>query len=278
MKIKVRPFEKCVREEFYKYLCMIFLFISIFVCFWEIPAEYKCKSGLAFIIFAIFLYILIWGLANFTKKVSLFINNSNVDISFGDIFKEGGDGVLKVIAFNEYFDTKVDEKIIASNSLNGKFINKYSKQIKEIDQVISNDSWLKNRIVSKNENRLNGKKVKFRLGTVVPYKDFLLLAFSHFDENNRAYLSMTDLLSCLIELWNEIDRVYAGRTVILPLLGSGITRLKETGDVTEQDLLEILLWSFKISRIKFCYPSRLKILVIPEKSDKIDLYKLRCIF
>lgn len=250
----------------------------MFVCFWEIPTKYKCECGFAFIIFAIFLYILIWVLANFTKKVSLFINNSNVDISFGDIFKEEGDGILKVIAFNEYFDTKVDEKIIASNSLNGKFINRYNDKIEEIEQAISNDLLLKNRIVSENENRLYGKKIKFKLGTVVPYKNFLLVAFSHFDENNRAYLSMTDLLSCLIDLWNEIDRVYAGRTVILPLLGSGITRLKEMGDVTEQDLLEILLWSFKISRIKFCYPSRLKILVIPEKSDKIDLYKLRCIF
>lgn len=278
MKIKVYPFEKCVRQEFYKYLCMIFLFISIFVCFWEIPAEYKCESGFTFITFTVFLYILTWLRANFTKEVSLSINNSNVDISFGDIFKDEEKEIIKVIAFNEYFDTKVDEKIIASNSLNGKFINRYNKQIKEIDQAISNDPWLKNRIVSKNENRYNGKKVKFRLGTVVPYKDFLLLAFSHFDENNRAYLSMTDLLSCLIELWNEIDRVYAGRTVILPLLGSGITRLKETGDVTEQDLLEILLWSFKISRMKFCYPSRLKILVIPEKSDKIDLYKLKSMF
>lgn len=278
MKIKVHPFEKCVRKEYYKYLCMVSALMSMFVYFWEIPTKYKCESGLAFIIFAIFLYILIWGLANFTKKVSLFINNSNVDISFGDIFKEGGDGVLKVIAFNEYFDTKVDEKIISSNSLNGKFINRYNDKIKEIERAISNDPLLKNRIVSKNENRLYGKKIKFQLGTVVPYKNFLLVAFSHFDENNRAYLSMTDLLSCLIELWNEIDRVYAGRTVILPLLGSGITRLKEMGDVTEQDLLEILLWSFKISRIKFCYPSRLKILVIPEKSDKIDLYKLRCIF
>ena len=275
MKIKVYPFEKSIREKYYKILCIIYTLLSLFICFWEIPPEYKCICGYVFVIIASFLYLLVWFRANKLNNISLFINNSNVDISFGDIFEEDG---IKVIAFNEYFDTNVDERIIASNSLNGKFINKYKNDLNEIDQSILDDSFLTKRIIEKNEKRTYGKKIKFKLGTVTQYKDFLLVAFSHFDDDNRAYLSMQDLLDCLLELWNEIDRVYAGRTVILPLLGSGITRLKETGDITEQDLLEILLWSFKISRIKFSYPSRLKILVLPEKLDKVNLYKIKCEF
>lgn len=43
------------------------------------------------------------------KKVTLVINNTIVKIFFGDIFKMPG---KKIIAFNEYFDTIVDEKII----------------------------------------------------------------------------------------------------------------------------------------------------------------------
>ncbi|MHA6252748.1 macro domain-containing protein [Oceanobacillus sp. CAU 1775] len=33
-------------------------------------------------------------------------------------------------------------------------------------------------------------------------------SFSRFDENNRAYLSMQDYISCLLKFWNEIDIIY----------------------------------------------------------------------
>ena len=105
-------------------------------------------------------------------------------------------------------------------------------------------------------------------------KIFLLTAFSHFDKENRAYLSMQDYIGCLLEFWNEIDIIYAGRTIVLPLLGSGITRFKGYENVSEQELLEIILWSFKVSRIKFRYPSKVKIVISNDKKDKISLFNI----
>ncbi|WP_372238353.1 macro domain-containing protein [Paenibacillus sp. FSL R5-0765] len=42
---------------------------------------------------------------------------------------------------------------------------------------------------------------------------------------------------------------------------SGITRLTDAGPITDQEQLELLIWSFKISRIKFTYPSCVSILI-----------------
>ncbi len=85
---------------------------------------------------------------------------------------------------------------------------------------------------------------------------------------------MRDFIEFLIEFWNEIDIVYAGRTIVIPLLGSGITRFRGYDSITEQELLELLIWSFKVSHIKFQYPSKVKIVIKPTKSDKISLFRL----
>ena len=45
-----------------------------------------------------------------------------MEVKIGDIFSESD---FKVIAFNEYFDTQVDNKIIAESTLNGMYIRDY---------------------------------------------------------------------------------------------------------------------------------------------------------
>ena len=69
--------------------------------------------------------------------------------------------------------------------------------------------------------------------------------------------------------------MYAGRSVSIPLLGSGITRFKEYNMISDQELLEMLIWSFKVSRIKFTYPSQVSIIIHNSKKDKINFYKLK---
>lgn len=63
------------------------------------------------------------------KTYDTTINGVPVKIKVGDIFDEKG---LKVIPFNERFDTEVDDIIIAHNSLNGKMIDNYVKDIENL--------------------------------------------------------------------------------------------------------------------------------------------------
>ena len=85
------------------------------------------------IVIIIAFYIVSLIIANTLKKIKLNIKGSDFIIKQGDIFLQEG---LKVINFNEYFDTIVDNKIIAKNSLNGKFITEKVKDLEKLDSTI----------------------------------------------------------------------------------------------------------------------------------------------
>lgn len=166
-------------------------------------------------------------------------------------------------------------KVIAKNTLNGTFINKFFKDtVEKLDSIISADAHLRNVVVEENPARPAGKKTKYKLGTICVVNDYLLTALTHFDVDNRAYLEINDYINCLLNFWNEVDRVYAGKTIALPVLGSGITRFKGYDNISDQELLELIIWTFKVSRIKFTYPSKVKIVVYKNKRNKINLLKL----
>lgn len=268
---KVKLFDKALRNKYISVLSIIsipFSFVSILL---DIPDNCKWKMFIG--IFAVFIgiYIFLWIRANLLDKVSLRINNSIIDVKIGDIFKESD---FKVIAFNEYFDTLVDNKVISDKTLNGIYIKNFVDDLDALNKSIDSDECCTEKIIETNNNRKCGKKKKYRLGTIFQHNDYLLTAFSKFDDKNRAYLSMSDYINFLLNFWNEVDIIYAGRSISIPLLGSGITRFKEYS-MSEQELLELLIWSFKVSRIKFTYPSQVTIVINESIKDKINFYKLK---
>ncbi len=272
MKLKVKLLDKKLGKNYLEVLSIISLFCSFIFIIITIPDCLKMYVGIGLIILLSIIYLIMWIIANNIGDVSLNINNSNLIIKTGDIFKEDG---LKVISFNEYFDTLVDNKIIAESSLNGIYIKSKINDVNELDNLITSNTLLNGKILGTNNKRAFGKKEKYALGTVFQNNEYLLTAFTKFDDENRAYLYMQDYINFLLNFWNEIDIIYAGRSVSIPLLGSGITRFKENNTISEQELLELLIWSFKVSRIKFAYPSKVSIIVHESKKDKINFYKLK---
>lgn len=200
-----------------------------------------------------------------SKKVV--VNGTKIEIKFGDIFKEKGQ---KLIAFNEFFDTQVDDKIISSGSLNGKFIKKYCNYDKKtLDEMISHSDSLKKIDVN---NRIHGgKSVKYALGSLCKIDDYFIMAFSHFDAKNRAYLSVSDYIICLLSMWNELNCYYDGEKIILPLLGSGITRFNDA-EISDQELLNYILFTLQVSRINF--KSGIKIVIGEDLKKEINLFEI----
>lgn len=274
MKIKVNFFDKRLLKNYFALLSAISVILSFILIAVEIPDEDRLCVGIIFLILLLIIYILMWVMANRLTSINININNSTVSIKSGNIFEEKG---LKVIPFNEYFDTCVDNKIIAENTLNGMYLNTVVKDIDELDLSIENDEILKEKRIQIVDDRRHGKKRQYKLGSIYQNDTYLLTAFSKFDESNKAYLNMNDYMNFLLNFWNEIDTIYAGRTVVIPLLGSGITRFKEYNMISEQELLELLLWSFKVSKIKFIYPSHVSIVIHEAKMDKVNFYKLRSV-
>ncbi|WP_417635333.1 macro domain-containing protein, partial [Enterobacter hormaechei] len=139
--------------------------------------------------------------------------------------------------------------------LNGLYIdNHLSGPISDLDQSISNYKFDEDEILEVNQERKVGKKQKYSLGTIFVNEDYLLTAFSKFDDKNRAFLTMPDYLGFLINFWDKVNRIYAQKSVSVPIFGSGITRIKEHKNISDEDLLKIMLWTFRISEMRFKFP------------------------
>ena len=272
MKIKVPLFSKKVIAKWFKIVVIISTILSLFLAFVEVPRDLRiyCTSIVALILFL--LYIIVWLYANLKRKIILTINNSDLIIKFGNLFDQNG---LKAISFNEYFDTKVDNRIIAESSLNGAYLSTLSKdQIKVLDKEITDDTHLKSQKNGHNNKRISGKKIKYKLGSVFLKDEFLLVAFSRFNNDDMAELTLKEYVQSMINFWDEVNRVYAGKSVSIPLMGCGITRYKDVDDIQPQELLKIIIWTFKISRIKFKYPATASIVIHDSLFDRINLYEL----
>ncbi|WP_370443411.1 macro domain-containing protein [Klebsiella michiganensis] len=270
---KVSLCDKQVFNEFKGYASLLFGFIGAVVIFVDIPANQKIAAGLVCIAVLIIAYLWLWYRANTLREINLTIEGSTVIIKTGDIFKQEG---LKAIAFNEYFDTQVDERIIAGSSLNGKFINEHlSGNVSELDEYINNYRFDVEEKKEFNAERNEGKKQKFEIGTICVYGDYILTALSKFDEHNVAHLTMPEYLGFLISFWDKVNRVYAQKSVSVPIFGSGLTRIKGHKTIDEQDLLKIMLWTFRISEMRFKHPAKLTIIIHDGKIDKVNLLELK---
>lgn len=274
--MKVKILDKGVRNQFWVIFSVISGILSFVLLFNIVPETYKehlkCFGYITFILL-ILTYLYLWNRANNLTDVKIDIEGSTVNIKSGDLFTESG---FKVIPFNEYFDTIVDEKIIASSSLNGIYINNHLDiTVQELNNHIIQNSHQEDILDNKAVRMLGGKNVKFKISTIIVYKDFLLTAFAKFDEHNKAVLTMPEYLEFLINFWDRVNRVYAQRSVSVPIFGSGITRIKEHRNISDEDLLKIMIWTFKLSEMKFKHPAKLSIIVHKDKIKTIDLFNLK---
>jgi len=270
--VKVPLFDKRVRSTFGTVVAWAISIFSVVIVFFPITSD-RAKWIVMTILLVLMLciYIIVWIAYNHLKSIKIKIRQTRIVIKEGDLFSESGQ---KVIAFNEYFDTQVDDIIIAKGSLNGQFITKNITDVKEFDNYIR-------RFLRKNDKtptlvdnrRKTGKKEKYELGTVVAYNDYFFVAYAKFDEKNRAYLNKEDLARVYINMWTEIDRYKACNSIVMPVLGSN-GMVRKIG-FTPQQMIEMLLWSFRISDIDLTRTATLKIVVHKSMVKDIDFSGLK---
>ena len=225
----------------------------------------RCLIMLAVFFVILILTAIVKARLSSRQKV-LTIRGIKVTIKQGDIFQSQG---WKLIPFNEFYDTEVNDVVIARNSLNGKYILEH----------VSNITALRERISQEKNIRIVGKRttngVSFPLGHIIGYNGYMLLAFSHF-KNNQAKLSHLEYELCLRNMWHEISRVYANQPISIPLLGSGITRFEDISEVNETHLLQSILVSLKNSTAQINQP--ITIILTKETINRINLYDINKLF
>lgn len=271
--MKVNLFDKQVRDAFMKIAAGIGTFLSTLLLFVDMPDDYKWWSLIVFVVALCIVYLSIFLWANRLKAVSINIDGTIVTVKSGDIFDETG---LKAIAFNEYFDTVVDNVVISRKSLNGIFLMSHLKcSVAELDREISEFLFEEGEVLECGAKRERGKDTRFRLGTIFLKDDFILAAMSKFDASNRAILTMPEYLEFLINFWDRVNKVYAQRSVAVPIFGSGITRIQGHKSISDEDLLKIMLWTFRISEMRFKYPAKLTIVVHSQKINQVNLLGIK---
>jgi len=270
--MKVKILNKNLWKNYFAVLGTIGIFTSFLTIFITINNDHKLWSGIGFLTVLILIFLLLLYRANHLDNILLKINGLKVNVFYDDLFDSSG---LKLIPFNEYFDTLVDNVIIAEKTLNGIYIKRYYPNTNNLDNQIL--TALNGKNFTTNDGRALGKKKKYDIGTTIEVEnEYLLTAFTHFDNENRAYLSKGEYLLCLDNLWNEINRIYAQRDVSIPLLGSGISRIGN--DLTLQNYLEQILNSLKLSNLDNAYNTKINIVLHENVKSDINLFEVKSKF
>lgn len=268
--MKLKFFNKKLFNNYLKAASILLTVESFVLIFVDLTSKIKFSVLFTSIFVYVILYVAMYLQARNTVEREINLGNTKITVKYGDLFRESG---LKVISCNEYFDSQVDEVLISSKTLHGKVMTEYINDINDFDQKLAENDCCNKRIIEQ-VNRAIGKKNKYQLGTCFRYNEFVFVAFTKFDEDNKAYLDLPNYMYCLSNMWDEINRVYGGNNIVVPLVGSGITRINSSASITKQDQLEMLVNSLKFSNIKFSHDSHITIVLPESLQDELSLYEL----
>lgn len=268
---KVCIFDKTLRNETWEMWGKFSALVTLVMTFLDFSSHIKINI-FAFLLLALIpIHLFLYRRANRQKHKTLEINGTKIEIKFGDIFQQEG---IKAIAFNEYFDTIVDDKIIRSSSLNGKVLIDNPELIPKIQRAIKENKHLEANYVGKNCLRCPANTKRYQLGTIMRIDDFAFIAFSRFDSENRAILTIAEYFSALAAFWGELKSECHDKPINIPILGTGITRYSNGSGLEIQQALENILNIARTYNIHFQQNCKINIIISPEHESQINLYKL----
>ncbi len=200
------------------------------------------------------------------RKVYIKGHNYTIQVQYKDLFRMRK--CKKVIPFDECFTTRVGPapEDINPTSICGQYLSK--NPISDNDMISLRES-----VHLEPEEGLSeyqGKR-KYTSGKLVPNGDCLLMSFAKLDSNGLGKMTRQEFLDSLSVLWDEINKYYGQVDVCIPILGSGVTRM-EGNTLTQQELLDIIIESYKLSTCKIKNPCKLHI--VCRKRDDFSLNRI----
>ena len=247
--------------------------ISTVVSMYEIAIG-QILEGSASVIKSILLLILVFVIlfvfSFIVQSIGLCIKNNFVVFStdkhtiylhFGDLFdnkivNDKSKHKYIVINVNRCFDTIVNNELISEKTLHGKvFKNLYeerkfteeSLQV-AIDQSLKDDDY----ITIPQEEKHQGNLKRYDIGTIAKIDDsntksYFLLAMSTIDKNLNAHTTKQDFVLAIQRMIEYCDRNAQGFPVLMPLLGSGLSR---TGMDSYSDILRYIIATLRLNKDK----------------------------
>ena len=153
------------------------------------------------------------------NSIVLTIRDFRIHISFGDLFAKKG---IVVIPVNEYFDTIVDDHIIAHKTIHGQFIDKYfANDIAALDSMIDRELQGKPTEVPR-YHRNHAKVTPYPVGTCIDIVHngvtYVLFALTKFNEKDVAYLEKKYFGDAIRGLMSHLHSMNNDRPVYMPVI------------------------------------------------------------
>lgn len=224
---------------------------------------------MCFIIICVATMIICMFFLNLRRCIMIKYKNCLIRVEYGDILKKKK--CKRVINFDECFTTSVGDNTadINPDSICGQYLSLHPNL--NIQKLIEAA-----RIKPARSKSKYLKKTRYDSGTVVPNGDDLLMSFAKLDVNGKGrFFNHDEYIACLDLLWKEIENNYSEKDVCIPILGAGTTCF-DTGSgeiVSQQDLLDTMILSYKLSSHKIKAPH--KLCIVCKKTDGFSLKNLR---
>lgn len=202
-----------------------------------------CAAVFVLSYFGCYLYL------TFRRRVTISEKSNTIKVEYKNLFKVKKG--KKVINFDECFSITVgsNPEDVKPRSVCGQYLAKHP--ISNMADLIKSAG-----IQPSGESRYNNTP-SYTPGTLIPKDDYLLMAFSKLDEQGLGRMTYNEYLKCLDKLWEQIDLYHGTDDVYLPILGSRITRFDK--ELTQQELLDVMIASYRLSPKKMTKPSVLHI-------------------
>lgn len=225
-------------------------------------------------------FLLVWVVTSllyalssiFRRCITIKGQNYMIRVEYGDILKKKK--CKRVINFDECYTDQVGNATadINADSICGQYLLQHPDL--DIKQLIETAQITPARSKSKYQH-----KIRYNSGTIVPNGDDLLMAFAKLDEKGKGrFFSRDEYLDCLDLLWKELENYYSEKDVCIPILGAGTTSFDGGvgASISQQDLLDMMIWSYKLSSHKIKAPHKLRIICKKNNDFSINYIDGNC--
>lgn len=221
-------YRKLVWSTFLEVLAtLLTLWTVVELCLDEISLCWKISVAAGVVVLSAI--IALCRILHHPKSKELEINNrTRLIIEKGDIFDVSKNSAC-VIPVNDYFDTHLGNGIINSSTIHGKFLKRFEGRIpqlrKDIDTQLAKIQPLP---VDRTRTQVPGlPQKKYPLGTYIRIFDdeqvFILVAASRFNKDEHPEVAAEEYPEMVRKMYKGIENLHDGRTVYLPLIGSGLS-------------------------------------------------------
>ena len=181
-----------------------------------------------------------------------------IEIYIGDVFDLRG---AIVIGSNTTFDTEMTNRLISPESIQGQFTRKFYDRTEHLDHDLSGQlASLAHSVVA---DKAVGKTKRYEIGTVCRVspkgRNAYLVAIANINSHGTASGELEHVLGALPKLWTYIGERGAKEPIVVPVLGTGATRLA----VPRETIIREIIRSFVAACSEKSFCENLSIVVSP---------------